>query len=77
LLAGNSEYTPNAPTKPRVEKSLENPPYCPRSSIERFPENDTEESTPAQQSLASLSLEVPVIEILLDPLAFAPTLPSS
>ena len=50
---------------------------CPRSSIELFPEDDTEESTPAQQSLVSLSLEVPVIEILLDPLAFAPTLPSS
>ena len=25
LLAGNSEYTPNAPTKPWVEKSLKNP----------------------------------------------------
>ena len=30
-------------------------PYCPRSSIERFPEDCTEESTPAQQSLVSLS----------------------
>ena len=52
-------------------------PYCPRSSIERFPEDCTEESTPAQQSLVSLSLEARVIEILLDLWAFAPTLPSS
>ena len=54
LLADNSEYTPTAPTKLRVEKSLKIP-LLSQVKYERFPEDCTEESTPAQQSLVSLS----------------------